>query len=92
MILQVHDELLFEGPEAEMPKLMKLVKEVMEGVHQLRVPLVVDTKARRQLERHEVTAGSATRSGEFPPCRVVVFQCLRIFPNEEKQWIMPKAF
>ncbi|MGB0033935.1 MAG: DNA polymerase I [Candidatus Acidiferrales bacterium] len=44
MILQVHDELLFEGPEKEIPRLTKLVKEVMEGVHALRVPLVVDTK------------------------------------------------
>jgi DNA polymerase I len=44
MILQVHDELLFEGPESEMPKLKKLVKEVMEHVHELRVPLVVEIK------------------------------------------------
>jgi DNA polymerase I len=45
MILQVHDELLFEAPEKELPKLKKLVKEVMEGVHRLRVPLVVETKS-----------------------------------------------
>jgi DNA polymerase-1 len=45
MILQVHDELLFEAPEKELPKLQKLVKEVMEGVHKLRVPLVVETKS-----------------------------------------------
>jgi DNA polymerase-1 len=45
MILQVHDELLFEAPEKELPKLKKLVKEVMEGVHQLCVPLLVETKA-----------------------------------------------
>jgi DNA polymerase-1 len=45
MILQVHDELLFEAPQKELPKLTKLVKEVMEGVHKLNVPLVVDTKA-----------------------------------------------
>jgi DNA polymerase I len=44
MILQVHDELLFEGPQKEIPRLTKLVKEVMEGVHTLRVPLLVDTK------------------------------------------------
>jgi DNA polymerase-1 len=41
----VHDELLFEAPQKELPKLTKLVKEVMEGVHKLNVPLVVDTKA-----------------------------------------------
>jgi DNA polymerase I len=45
MILQVHDELLFEAPEKELPRLKKLVKEVMEGVYKLRVPLVVETKA-----------------------------------------------
>lgn len=44
MILQVHDELLFEGPETEIPKLTKLAKEVMEGVHQFTVPILVDTK------------------------------------------------
>jgi DNA polymerase-1 len=44
MILQVHDELLFEAPEGEIPRLVKLVKEVMEGAHKLRVPLLVDTK------------------------------------------------
>jgi DNA polymerase-1 len=42
MIMQVHDELVFEGPEAEMEKLSKLVREVMEGVVQLSVPLKVD--------------------------------------------------
>jgi DNA polymerase-1 len=45
MILQVHDELLFEAPEEELPRLTTLVKEVMEGVHKLSVPLKVDTKA-----------------------------------------------
>ncbi|MFZ3214696.1 MAG: DNA polymerase I [Candidatus Acidiferrales bacterium] len=44
MILQVHDELLFEGPEDEIPRLTTLAKEVMEGVHKLSVPLVADTK------------------------------------------------
>ncbi|HEX2776440.1 MAG TPA: DNA polymerase I [Candidatus Acidoferrales bacterium] len=44
MILQVHDELLFEGPEEEIPCLTKLVKEVMENVYALSVPLIVDTK------------------------------------------------
>ncbi len=44
MILQVHDELLFEGPEAEIPKLTKVVKEVMENAHEFEVPILVDTK------------------------------------------------
>jgi DNA polymerase I len=43
MILQVHDELLFEAPVEELNALEKLVKEEMEGVHKLEVPLVVET-------------------------------------------------
>jgi DNA polymerase-1 len=42
MILQVHDELLFETPLKERSKLEKLVKEEMEGVHKLAVPIVVE--------------------------------------------------
>ena len=42
MILQVHDELLFESPVKESAKLRKLVKEEMEGVHKLAVPIVVE--------------------------------------------------
>jgi DNA polymerase I len=42
MILQVHDELLFELPVKEKGKLEKLVQEEMENVHKLAVPLVVE--------------------------------------------------
>jgi DNA polymerase-1 len=42
MLLQVHDELLFEVPLDETETIGKLVKEAMEGVVQLRVPLVAD--------------------------------------------------
>ncbi len=45
MILQVHDELLFEAPHAELDKLRPLVKSAMENVEKLAVPLVVDVKA-----------------------------------------------
>jgi DNA polymerase-1 len=45
MILQVHDELLFEAPNAEMDRLRKLVRRAMENAHALTVPLVVDMKA-----------------------------------------------
>jgi DNA polymerase-1 len=41
MLLQVHDELVFEGPEKEIPFLKTLVREIMEGVLILRVPLLV---------------------------------------------------
>ncbi|MCX5853269.1 MAG: DNA polymerase I, partial [Deltaproteobacteria bacterium] len=42
MIMQVHDELVFEVPSAEREELMNLVKKEMEGVIQLNVPLRVD--------------------------------------------------
>lgn len=45
MILQVHDELLFEAPPDELPALRALVKPAMEDVHELKVPLVADMKA-----------------------------------------------
>jgi DNA polymerase I len=44
MILQVHDELLFEAPREEIASLAKVVKEVMEGAHKFRVPIVAETK------------------------------------------------
>jgi DNA polymerase-1 len=42
MILQVHDELLFEAPAKEKDAVEKLVREEMEGVYKLAVPLVVE--------------------------------------------------
>jgi DNA polymerase I len=42
MILQVHDELLFEAPRKEKDALATLVTEEMEGVYELAVPLVVE--------------------------------------------------
>jgi DNA polymerase I len=42
MLLQVHDELLFEAPESEIAPLATLVKDVMENVAELKVPLVTE--------------------------------------------------
>lgn len=42
MILQVHDELVFEAPEREIERLSAMVKEEMEGVYRLKIPLTVD--------------------------------------------------
>ena len=42
MLLQVHDELLFEVPEEEKDTVMQLVKQEMESAIRLRVPLRVD--------------------------------------------------
>ena len=43
MLLQVHDELLFDVPEAEIDRTASVVKEVMESAARLSVPLTVDT-------------------------------------------------
>jgi DNA polymerase-1 len=42
MLLQVHDELVFEAPPREMEALTALVRDAMEGAADLAVPLVVD--------------------------------------------------
>ena len=42
MILQDHDELVFECPENEEQKMRALIKKEMEEVVPLKVPLVVD--------------------------------------------------
>jgi len=42
MILQVHDELVFECPQEEMQKVASLAKAGMEGAYRLRVPLKVE--------------------------------------------------
>jgi DNA polymerase-1 len=42
MIMQVHDELVFDAPSGEIDVLTKLVKEEMEGAYKLHVPLKAD--------------------------------------------------
>jgi DNA polymerase-1 len=42
MTLQVHDELVFETPENELETMKSLVREQMERVHELAVPLLVE--------------------------------------------------
>jgi len=42
MLLQVHDELLFEVPADELDLMRQLVREKMESVHPLSVPLLVE--------------------------------------------------
>jgi DNA polymerase-1 len=44
MILQVHDELVFEVPEAEAEEVEELAVEKMAGVMELKVPVTVDAK------------------------------------------------
>lgn len=45
MLLQVHDELVFEVPEKELDKTRAVVKGVMEGVTDIGVPLEAETGA-----------------------------------------------
>src|SRR3989442_15828684 len=44
MLLQVHDELVFETDETELPQLASLAKEIMEAALPLDIPLEVDMK------------------------------------------------
>jgi DNA polymerase I len=44
MLLQVHDELLFEAPQEEIAGLEPLVREIMESAMPLAVPAKVDIK------------------------------------------------
>ena len=53
MILTVHDELVFELPEASADEAAQKVKAVMEGVVKLRVPLLVEVgRGRTWAEAH----------------------------------------
>jgi DNA polymerase-1 len=44
MLLQVHDELVFECPEAEVEETAKVVKETMEAAYDLVVPLLTEAR------------------------------------------------
>ncbi|MEE9420068.1 MAG: DNA polymerase I [Desulfatiglandaceae bacterium] len=53
MLLQVHDELVFEVPEEELDIVCPMIKQEMEGVYPLRVPLKVDiSKGKNWAEAH----------------------------------------
>ena len=45
MLLQVHDELIFEVPEDELERTVPVVKSLMESAMTLDVPLVCDARA-----------------------------------------------
>jgi DNA polymerase-1 len=53
MLLQVHDELLFEAPDAEADATARVARDVMESAAVLTVPLVVETgQGRTWAEAH----------------------------------------
>ena len=45
MLLQIHDELVFESPVDQIPELSAMVTEEMIACHELSVPLSVDVKS-----------------------------------------------
>jgi DNA polymerase-1 len=44
LLLQVHDELVLEAPDAELDSVVPLLRDAMGGAAELVVPLVVDVK------------------------------------------------
>ncbi len=64
MLLQVHDELVFETDEDELPELATMVREVMESALPLDIPLLVDLKVGQnweQMDRYEQADGQWRR-------------------------------
>ena len=47
LILQVHDELIFDTPAAETDRVSKIVRDCMQDVIKLRVPLLADVRSGR---------------------------------------------
>ncbi len=69
MLLQVHDELVFETDEVELPALASLAREVMESALPLDIPLTVDLKVGtnwEQMDRLEETGDGAWRRVGLP--------------------------
>ena len=55
MVLQIHDELIFDAPEEEIKQLVPLVKDRMENVLKLLVPIKVEIKSGRNwLETEDI--------------------------------------
>ena len=51
MLLQIHDELVFELPKAELEETQKVIKKAMEGAFTLDVPLVVNFEVGNNLAK-----------------------------------------
>ncbi|HEY2839380.1 MAG TPA: DNA polymerase I [Pirellulales bacterium] len=68
MLLQIHDELLFESPPAELETLAQLVRREMSSVAPLDVPLVVDIKTGHNwAETQPWTEASGDTAADFSP-------------------------
>jgi DNA polymerase I len=67
MLLQVHDELVFETDESELPALATLARDVMEGALPLDVPLTVDLKVGSDWEQMDHLEANAEGSWRRVP-------------------------
>jgi DNA polymerase-1 len=56
MLLQVHDEVLFEVPTKEVKRVAAAVKDIMENVEKIGCPIVVEAKAGKNWEEMEKVA------------------------------------
>jgi DNA polymerase-1 len=54
LLLQVHDELLFECFDGEVEELVQMVRPVMESAYKLSVPLKVDVNVGQNWEQMQV--------------------------------------
>ena len=61
MVLTVHDELVFEVPDDEVAEARENIREAMQGVLELAVPLVVDIgTGRNWMDAHDGTVAIPT--------------------------------
>ncbi len=67
MLLQVHDELVFETDDSELPALATLARDVMEGALPLDVPLTVDLKVGSDWEQMDHLEADADGSWRRVP-------------------------
>jgi DNA polymerase-1 len=59
MILQVHDELVFDCPAPEITRAARIVRQIMEGVLSLSVPLIADAKQGENWEEMQIVKPTA---------------------------------
>lgn len=74
LILQIHDELIFECPDSELPQIQKLVKEAMENVTTLKVPLKVDMsigKIGENAKIEKIAVTGLVSSGKSTACHIM---------------------
>jgi len=70
LILQVHDELLFEAPDSEAEAVAELVQKVMQGAEEISVPLVVETGVGEELGCGALTSPSAHHISRQSGCHL----------------------